>query len=716
MPGRTEEIKMFKLNGKLPIEIQFLIALIVIAFLAVPDCTADVRRTESGYEFSYEDPGAASVSIAGSFNGWNANADPMVRDEQGVWRLTLTLGAGKHEYKFVVNGSDWISDPNNPVMTGDYGNSGLEIDSEGEIVVSAGAPKFSNTLLSSRVALRGNFRATFSSESSVGGDPKFRLQRPEHEFNLDVNIKANETVMGSGRLQFDTSLGDIQETQGRLYSGHMDLLSSAFDLRAYYNEEFLSFDEPLELLGHQDLRGTMREEHLDYGRGTQGALVTMRGFGTDGVMLYTNTYDFDRFNDPSTYDNSDTDVMGARLTRELRDGGFQIGLSWLRTQNGWWVDFVSGTNHSAAIDSFRSATESESDWFEMGTVDQTFAGDVRFELPGRLRCWLEYALWDWNARWDVGNRERYEGSNLVNGAIDVPVGDDSGYRFKALLDHGWGDKMHWSLSHEAQRYDAMDAGELYVNFRRPAFVDLFLNRLEGINAVPDFSIEEFPALPERKNDISEFDLHMELEPFKVELEIDRQKMTRVYTAASGVSPDGPSTQTNELWRVAPGLSLELFGDGLLLAVDYEYIENDPEGLFFQSFPVSDTYDPALGVRFYNTRELVFSGRLSLTAQVAALWDVRRMSYWANEGQLAADDDVYTSPYVAIAYAPSKTVELRLGYHVNPTYYNDAPLEGRGNGRQVWRDLYTWEHGGSVFDAERALSDATMVTLMGVIRF
>ncbi|UCF77788.1 MAG: glycogen-binding domain-containing protein [Candidatus Eiseniibacteriota bacterium] len=693
-----------------------MISILALVFLVASDCAAAVRRTESGYEFTYEDPGAAAVNLVGSFNGWNQNATPMTRDESGVWRVTLPLQPGKHEYKFMVNGSDWIADPENPVVVGDYGNSGLEIDAAGEIVVSLAAPKFSNTPLSSKVALNGNFRSTYASQSDVAGDPKYRLTRPEHEFNLDVNIRVNESVTGTGRIKFNTSLGDIQETQGRLHSGRLDLLASPFDLGAYYHTELLSFDDPLELVGHEDLEGTIREEHIYYGLGTQGAVISASAFGADGLVFYTNVYDFDRFNDPSVYDNSDTDLIGARLTRDFGEGRVRAGLSWLRKQNGWWVDFVSGTNHSTAIDSFKSQTGSESDWFEIGTVDQTIAGDVRIGFADGLLGWLEFGWWNWSARWDVGNRERYEGTNRVNGEIDIPVGDDSGYRLKALVEGERSDELSWRLSHEVQRYDAMGSGELYVDFRRPAFADSSVSRFVGINDVADLWIEEFPALPERKNDITELDLILTAGFFRAELEIDRTGATRTYLAGGNPPMPGRFTQTNERWRIAPGISSAFFKERLLLSVDYEYVQNEPEGAYFRSFPLSDTYEAPFGLDFFNTRELILSGRLGLVEGVAALWDVRWMSYWANEGQVPADENVYASPYLALVYTPTANVELRLGYHINPVYYRDVPFEGRGNGRRIWRDEYIWEHGGSVFDAERALSDVRMVSLMGAIKF
>jgi len=695
-----------------PFPVGFLLAFAILS-LAACHSMAGVQKVALGYEFTYEDPGAASVSVAGGFNNWSATANAMTKDDKGVWRVTMTLEPGKYEYKFVVNGSGWIADPDNPVVVGDYGNSQIEIDAEGNLVEKPTVRKFSNTPLGSRVAINGYFRATYPAQSEVAGEQRLRLRRPDHEFNMDVNVKASDNVNGSVRVQFDTGVGTLQETQGKLYSGHLNLLASAFDTKGYYNEEVLSFDEPLELLGHQDLRGTIREEHLDYGRGAQGAIFAMHGLGAVGTMFYTNIYDFDRFNNPSTYDNTDTDVMGARLTKELKPDLVRVGLSWLRIQNGWWVDFVSGVNHSAQIDSFKYVTRDSSDWFEIGTADQTLATDVRFMLPKKLLCTVEYAYWSWKAAWDVGNKDRLEGTNPANGAIDVPLGKDSGHRFKALLEENVNDKLNLSISHEIQRYKAMEAGELYVDFRRTPFVDPSVNTYTGIGSVPGFTIQEFPPLPDRQNDVTELDIGFGFGSLRGVIEVDRTWLRRGYSVADSVSPTVPSTQTNERWRVAPGFSLGLFRDRLTVGLDYEFIQNDAKGQFFSSFSITDQLYAS---QFYDTRELIVFGKLNLTQRLAAVWDVRRMVYEANNGQVPPPDDSYVSPYFAFVYSPSSSIELRLGYHVSPTYYKDAPLEGRGNGRQVWRDTYMWEHGADMFAAERALSDIRMITLMGVISF
>ncbi|MBW3636058.1 MAG: alpha-glucosidase C-terminal domain-containing protein [Armatimonadetes bacterium] len=53
-----------------------------------------------------------SVALTGTFNGWNMGANPMKADADGLtWRLTLPLEFGLHQYKFVLDGSNWITDP-----------------------------------------------------------------------------------------------------------------------------------------------------------------------------------------------------------------------------------------------------------------------------------------------------------------------------------------------------------------------------------------------------------------------------------------------------------------------------------------------------------------------------------------------------------------------------------------------------------------------------
>ncbi|MFM9984016.1 MAG: glycogen-binding domain-containing protein [Flavobacteriales bacterium] len=65
---------------------------------------------------------AKQVYLSGSFNNWSTQGFVMKRDEIG-WVLPIPLAAGKHEYKFIVDGR-WMGDPFNnqktPDNAGDY--------------------------------------------------------------------------------------------------------------------------------------------------------------------------------------------------------------------------------------------------------------------------------------------------------------------------------------------------------------------------------------------------------------------------------------------------------------------------------------------------------------------------------------------------------------------------------------------------------------------
>jgi 1,4-alpha-glucan branching enzyme len=74
--------------------------------------------TAEGVRFTFA--GAAqSVALAGDFNQWAINADPMVRQADGTWTIVKSLPPGRYAYKFVVNGTVWKHDDANPESADD---------------------------------------------------------------------------------------------------------------------------------------------------------------------------------------------------------------------------------------------------------------------------------------------------------------------------------------------------------------------------------------------------------------------------------------------------------------------------------------------------------------------------------------------------------------------------------------------------------------------
>jgi hypothetical protein len=66
---------------------------------------------------------ASSVVVTGTFSSWAATAGAgavaLTKGVDDAWTVTHTLDAGTYQYKFVVDGSNWILDPSNPFTTDD---------------------------------------------------------------------------------------------------------------------------------------------------------------------------------------------------------------------------------------------------------------------------------------------------------------------------------------------------------------------------------------------------------------------------------------------------------------------------------------------------------------------------------------------------------------------------------------------------------------------
>jgi hypothetical protein len=88
-------------------------ALAVVALVPVGGGTLELGPEEGIAQFVLPASGARSVHVAGSFNDWRPTALPLEDpDHDGVWRATVVLPVGQHEYMFVVDGERWVADPN----------------------------------------------------------------------------------------------------------------------------------------------------------------------------------------------------------------------------------------------------------------------------------------------------------------------------------------------------------------------------------------------------------------------------------------------------------------------------------------------------------------------------------------------------------------------------------------------------------------------------
>jgi glycosidase len=106
------------------------------------------QRCAEGVRFVFEaaSPDLRSVALAGTFNSWVGDACLFERVAPTRWQCALPIAPGRHLYKFVIDGTDWIPDPANPWISEDgQNNSSLTVDEHGEVLMrrrglSADAP------------------------------------------------------------------------------------------------------------------------------------------------------------------------------------------------------------------------------------------------------------------------------------------------------------------------------------------------------------------------------------------------------------------------------------------------------------------------------------------------------------------------------------------------------------------------------------------------
>jgi hypothetical protein len=230
-------------------------------------------RVENGQVlFSCRALDAGAVYLAGTFNGWNAQVDLMERGDDGVWRLSLPLSAGRHEYKFVIDGS-WTTDPN-AYDTGPDGYGGenavLVLTGSGEtlnIVVPEKGKTTPQVVVDKSVLpyISGRYVSSLLTRRNPEDDNRFGLIRPQHDIRLDFSMDVSTGVSAWAETRINT-LDDDPTLE--LHRAHIVVDLLRYKLLPYHNELLVEFDDPLTLVGKIGDLGD------PFGENTQGIVLT----------------------------------------------------------------------------------------------------------------------------------------------------------------------------------------------------------------------------------------------------------------------------------------------------------------------------------------------------------------------------------------------------------------------------------------------------------
>ena len=107
----------------------FILLLVQIQLVAVdPSVRPGMGATvyDGGTTFRVWAPNADTVNVAGSFNGWNGISHPLADEGNGIWSADINGAGLYHEYKYVINGNIWKTDPRARDVVSSVGNGIIE--------------------------------------------------------------------------------------------------------------------------------------------------------------------------------------------------------------------------------------------------------------------------------------------------------------------------------------------------------------------------------------------------------------------------------------------------------------------------------------------------------------------------------------------------------------------------------------------------------------
>ena len=89
----------------------------------LPDGTPIPGAQHASIKLVYFSKTAATVSVVGSFNGWEREIQLQPREDSGYWVTQVTVPPGEYSYAFMIDGNVRVADPTaNSFMEDDYGS------------------------------------------------------------------------------------------------------------------------------------------------------------------------------------------------------------------------------------------------------------------------------------------------------------------------------------------------------------------------------------------------------------------------------------------------------------------------------------------------------------------------------------------------------------------------------------------------------------------
>ena len=239
------------------------------------------KGTDRGVLFTYFAPDAKSVYLVGDFNNWNTSANPMEKDNEGLWKIVIPLSPGKYQYKFFVDGR-YEADPTNPITEGPYGNSVIRVGENFRVL----PPKMSNnTPMNSYVTFSAKAKGFLSIDRDTTGS--YRLFNTTTDVRMGVNVNVQDEATLKAILHYNTESGQDPSThQIPFYFERAKLNFDKGNLHfiSFYNTFAYQSPDPITIIG--------KVNEFDYplGRNEEGILTKIEKPASYSIhALYSNS-------------------------------------------------------------------------------------------------------------------------------------------------------------------------------------------------------------------------------------------------------------------------------------------------------------------------------------------------------------------------------------------------------------------------------------------
>ncbi|MEK8023391.1 MAG: hypothetical protein AAB229_06220 [Candidatus Hydrogenedentota bacterium] len=189
--------------------------------------------------FGYSDPFVGKVAIAGEFNGWDKNKNPMTRSADGIWRAVMTIKEGRYKWKFVSD--DQFEQGDDRKLTIVRGKGG-------RLEVLAAQPTF-NTPYNSRIFFSGRLfgKAVYREvpEGEQFDTGRLRFAPTEFNFRPKLSFTAGDKVDGF----MEAEINRLEDRFSSQFSeGRVTLTEDWGNLFVFRRTRAIDFNNPLRSL------------------------------------------------------------------------------------------------------------------------------------------------------------------------------------------------------------------------------------------------------------------------------------------------------------------------------------------------------------------------------------------------------------------------------------------------------------------------------------